>query len=338
MRWNQMNSVFPIILLCLLSAASWGKQNRCSQVEIADMNWNSATFIAHVDQFILEHGYGCHARLVPATTQVTGLSILQTGKPDIIPEFWGNSMREAVKDAITQKALTDAGTPFAEGATEGFWIPSYMAETTPEIANITGLIKNASLFSQNNKADPVPFYGCPKGWNCQISSRNLFIALQLGQANFKYVTPSSSAELAASLQRAYEAKAPWFGYYWSPTALFGKYKMTQVDFGTGVDKEEFERCISKDGCTNPTITMYPTPLVQTLVTADFSKREPKAYKYLSTRGWSDKQMNEMLAWMSENQADGDAAMLHFLKNYQAIWVKWVDGNAVRSVRKALEEL
>ena len=24
---------------------------------------------------------------------------------------------------------------------------------------------------------------------------------------------------------------PWFGYYWGPTAVLGKYKMTKVDIG-----------------------------------------------------------------------------------------------------------
>ena len=33
----------------------------CGDVTIADMNWNSASLMANVDRFILEHGYGCDA-------------------------------------------------------------------------------------------------------------------------------------------------------------------------------------------------------------------------------------------------------------------------------------
>ena len=167
---------------------------------------------------------------------------------------------------------------------------------------------------------------------------NLFKALKLEQANFEYITPRSGAELEASLAQAYENKAPWFGYYWSPTAPMARFPMTQVNFQTGVDVDEFERCTSKADCTDPKVTMYPTPLVQTLVTAGFARDYPAATKYLSRRSWSDEQVIALLAWMENNQADGDAAMEHFLKNYQKVWMKWVNRNAVKSIKKALNKL
>ncbi len=34
----------------------------CGKVTIADMNWDSATFVANVDSFILQHGFGCEIR------------------------------------------------------------------------------------------------------------------------------------------------------------------------------------------------------------------------------------------------------------------------------------
>ena len=41
----------------------------------------------------------------------------------------------------------------------------------------------------------------------------------------------SGDTLAASLASAYEKKEPWFGYYWAPTALLGKYDMVPVELG-----------------------------------------------------------------------------------------------------------
>ena len=68
----------------------------CGRVTIAAMNWSSATFIAHVDRFILEHGYGCDAQLVVGDTMPTGTSMIEKGEPDIAPELWTNGIREAL--------------------------------------------------------------------------------------------------------------------------------------------------------------------------------------------------------------------------------------------------
>ncbi len=78
-------------ILCSLIVYSYSvaasSDTTCGDVTIADMNWNSATLMAHVDQFILEHGYGCDTSLVPGDTMPTGVSMTEKGQPDIAPEF-----------------------------------------------------------------------------------------------------------------------------------------------------------------------------------------------------------------------------------------------------------
>ena len=56
----QMALVLSLILFTIQAQAA-----SCGKVTIADMNWNSATLIANVDRFILKHGYGCDAELIP---------------------------------------------------------------------------------------------------------------------------------------------------------------------------------------------------------------------------------------------------------------------------------
>ncbi|WP_281645650.1 glycine betaine ABC transporter substrate-binding protein [Parendozoicomonas sp. Alg238-R29] len=337
---NSLTKLFRTGLFSFFTSISFygTAQAECGAVDIADMNWESATFIAHVDQFILENAYGCEASLVPANTQTTGASLVNSGKPEVTPEFWSYAMKEDLDKEVEAKKIRYAGTPFADGAIEGFWVPSYMVEANPELTTIKGVLANAHLFMPKDNTKKASFYGCPEGWNCNISSLNLFKALNLQSVNFQFVTPPTGTDLDIALQEAYENKAPWFGYYWSPTAILGRYKMVMVDFETGVDHAEFKQCTLKPDCKNPKVTMFPTPLVQTIITEEFAKRAPKASQYLSRRGWSDSQMNEILAWMEANQADGVAAMEHFLKNYQSTWVKWVDGKAVRDIREALNEL
>ena len=70
-----------LALFACLAGTSPAQAAECGRVTIADMNWSSATFIAHVDRFILEHGYGCDAELVVGDTMPTGTSMIENRLP-----------------------------------------------------------------------------------------------------------------------------------------------------------------------------------------------------------------------------------------------------------------
>ena len=333
-----MKRLFGSLLLLSLGLNQAMAAGDCGRVTIADMNWNSATLIANIDQFILKNGFGCDAELVPGDTMPTGTSMVEKGEPDIAPELWSNSMKEALDKGVAEKRLRIAGKSLSDGGEEGFWVPKYMVDEHHELATIEGVKKNAKLFKHPEDPDKSAFYGCPAGWNCQISSGNLFRALKLGEAGFDLIDPGSGAGLAGSIAKAYERKQPWFGYYWAPTAVLGKYQMVKVDFGSGVDKQHFIDCISQEGCENPHPTMYPPSPVQTVTTYTFADKAPEAFAYLQKRSFKNAQMNKLLAWMEDNQADGNVAMEYFLKNNEDTWRAWLPPEAAKKVKAALDEL
>lgn len=331
-----MKRSFAVASLVLVS--SFAQASDCGKVTIADMNWSSASLIANIDRFILEEGFGCRAELVPGDTMPTSTSMIEKNEPDIAPEMWSNAVKEILDKAVADKRLRYAGHSLSDGGEEGFWIPQYMVEKYPEMTSIDGVVKHAKLFENPEDPSTSAFFGCPAGWNCQISSGNLFNALKLGDAGFELIDPGSGAGLAGSIAKAYERQEPWFGYYWAPTAVLGKYKMVKVDFGSGIDKDEYVNCTSQEACQNPKVTMYPPSIVQTVVTETFAVKSPEAYGYLAKRAFTNNQMNTLLAWIEENQADGDIAMEHFLTNYRDTWEKWVSPEVASKVNSALENL
>ena len=310
----------------------------CGTVTVADMNWNSATFIANLDRFILEHAYGCDAQLVQGDTMPTGTSMVEKGEPDIAPELWSNAFRAAIEAGVAEGRLQVAGRVFSDGGEEGFWVPDYMVAERPELATIAGVIQHAGLFTNPEDPSESLFMGCPSGWNCQISAENLYRALGLEAAGFALGDPGSGGALAGSLAKAYERGEPWFGYYWAPTALLGKYAMVKVDFGSGTDPEAFNACITQADCADPQPTMYPPSMVETLVTADLAERAPQALAYLSARAFGNDFLNGLLAWMEANQADGEIAMVHFLTHHEDLWRPWVADDAASRIKDALAEL
>ncbi|MEZ9266405.1 ABC transporter substrate-binding protein [Vibrio splendidus] len=327
----KLSSVF------LLVAAASGNANagECGSVTIADMNWNSATLIANIDQFILEHGYGCDAELIPGDTMPTGTSMIEKGQPDVAPELWSNSLKDALDKGVQEKRLRYAGKALVNGGEEGFWVPAYLVKQYPEMATIEGVSKNASLFKHPEDPDTSAFYSCPAGWNCQISAGNLFNALELEDSGFTIVDPGSSAGLSGSIAKAYEREEAWFGYYWAPTAVLGKYDMVKVDFGSGVNEQEFLTCTTKEDCDSPKATMYPPSPVHTITTESFASRAPEAYDYFTKRGFTNDKMNSLLAWMEDNQADGEEASLHFLSEFPEVWHPWVSQEVAKKVEAEL---
>lgn len=307
----------------------------CGKVTISDMNWPSASLMANVDRLILKHGYGCDADLVPGDTMPTGTSMIEKGEPDIAPELWSNSFVKALKQGVAEKRLRVAGKSLSDGGEEGFWVPKYMVDKDPSLATIAGIRKNAKLFKHPEDPAKSAFFGCPAGWNCQITSGHLFKALKLADAGFELVDPGSAAGLDGSIAKAYERRQAWFGYYWAPTAILGKYKMVMVDFGVGVDNAHWKACISQNECSNPKPSMYPSALVQTVTTEKFARRAPKAFAYLTKRAFTNADMNALLVWIGDNQADGDTAARYFLKKHEALWTPWVPAGVAAKVKKAL---
>jgi glycine betaine/proline transport system substrate-binding protein len=309
--------------------------NSCGTVTIAEMNWSSASLMANVDQFILQNGYGCDAKLVSGDTMPTSTSMIEKGEPDIAPELWSNGLREPLDKGVAEGRLKYASDSLSDGGEEGLWVPQYMVDEDPSLATLEGIKAKADLFKHPEDPDASMLMGCPAGWNCHITVKNLFKALELEEAGFKLVDPGSGAALAGAIAKAYERKEPWFGYYWSPTAVLGKYQMTKVDFGSGVDKEHYDNCITQEDCADPKPTMWPPSAAQAVTTASFAERAPEAFAYISKRSYTNAKMNKLLAWMEENQADGATAAAYFLETDEATWSAWVAPEVAERVKAAL---
>lgn len=307
----------------------------CGKVTIADMNWASAEMIAYVDKFILENGYGCEAELVPGDTMPTGTSMIEKGEPDIAPEMWINALRDVFDAAVAEGKLEYVGRSLADGGEEGFWVPKYMVDKNPSLAKISGVRDLAKLFPHPEDDSRSAFYGCPSGWNCQITGKNLLKAHKMSEAGFDFIDPGSAAGLDGSLAKAYERGEPWFGYYWAPTSFLGKYEMVKVDFEVPHNKEEWDACTVVDGCANPQPNAWSVSEVFTMVVTGFEERSPEAYAYVKNRNFKNSFMNKFLKWMDEEQAGGEEAAEHFLTEFEEMWTPWVSAEVAAKVKAAL---
>lgn len=70
----------------------------------------------------------------------------------------------------------------------------------------------------------------------------------------------------------------------------------------------------------------------------FAKRSLEIVKYIEQRSFKNAEMSKFLAWMEENQADGDYAMEHFFLENEAKWSAWLPASVAKKVKKAIDEL
>ena len=307
----------------------------CGDVSIAEMNWASAGVAAHVDKMILESGYGCSVSLVTGDTMPTFTSMNEKGQPDMAPELWVNAVRVPLDAAIKEGRLIEAAKILSDGGVEGWWIPKFLSDAHPDIKTVQDALKHPELFPAPEDATKAAVINCPSGWNCQVSSANLYKALGAEKAGFELVDSGSAAGLDGSISNAFAKKTGWLGYYWAPTAVLGKYEMTKLSFGVENNKADWDTCTAIPDCPNPKVNAYPVSDVYTVVTKAFSEKAGVAMDYIKVRKWDNGTVNKVLAWMDSNQGTNEDAAKYFLKTYPDMWTKWVAPDVAEKVKASL---
>ena len=310
----------------------------CGSLTMAEMNWASAELMAHVDKIILEKGYGCDVELVAGATMPTFTSMNEKGQPDVAAELWANAVRDPLKKAVDEGRLHIASPAPITGLGEGWWIPPHTAKKHPELKTALDIMKRPELFPHKEDPTKGAFVGCPAGWGCQLANANLFRAFEMEKKGWVLVDPGSAAGLDGSMAKAVERGENWFGYYWSPTSMIGKYKMVPVDFGVPfAGSENWDGCIVKpeQECANPMPSAWTKSVVNTVITDRFKKAGGTAAHYLSQRVYPGAIMNGMLVYMADNQAGGDDAAIEFLQKHEDVWTNWVSSDVASKVKASL---
>jgi len=242
----------------------------CGEVSITEMDWASSAVVTAVATFLMEQGYGCDVQKVPSSTVPALTSLAETGEPDILTEVWANST-PAYGGLLEEGKLVEVADVLSDGGVEAWWIPAYLAESNPELTTWEGIMANPELVGGK-------FHDCPSGWACDIINNNNLIALEAEAGGLERFQHGSGETLQTSIAAAYDEKAPWFGYYWAPTAVLGKYPMVQV---TVADyNEEAHTCNGDVDCATPAVSAYPSSKVVTAVSGPFAEREPEIVELL----------------------------------------------------------
>ena len=214
-----------------------GAQAACGKVTIADMNWPSATLMAHVDAMILKYGYGCDAELITGDTMPTGTSMIEKGEPDIAPELWTNSFAEALQKGIDEKRLRIAGKSLSDG---GGRASGYRNTWSTKCRNSrpSPASSRETLSASKTLRSPASSAGPPVG-TANLSG-HLFSALQLATQDLWSTQAPPRASTDA--RKAYERKQLVRLLLGKPPSSANTRWLNR--FGSGID-DSFKDCIRR---------------------------------------------------------------------------------------------
>lgn len=301
-------------------------QAACGEVTISEMNWASSQLVTSVSKFLLEQGYGCSVQTVPTSTVPAVTSVAETGKPDIVTELWLNSVPLYSKLEEQGKIVT-ATKVLSDGGQDAWWIPKYLVDKHPELKTIEGVLANPELVGGR-------FHNAPDGWGMRIKNDNLIKAFDFAGSKMKVFNHGSGETLAASIASSYNAQEPWFGYYWAPTSVLGKYEMVAVDMGDY--SEEAHACVSSKECASPQKTSLPVAPVVTAVTTDLAKRSPEVLELMKNVTFTNQEMGKLLAWQEANKASSEETAVHFITTQQDTWSQWINADARENLAALLK--
>lgn len=304
--------------MLMTSVSTTSAEAACGEVTITEMNWASSAVVTAVSKFIMEQGYGCSVTKVPSATLPAVTSVAETGKPDIVTELWINSA-PVYKELEAEGKVVKLADVLSDGGVEAWFVPDYLIEKHPELATLEGILANPELVGGK-------FHNCPVGWGCRVINDNNITARGMRDVKgFEIFDHGSGETMATSIAAAYADKAPWFGYYWAPTSVLGKYPMTAVDIGPHV--ADAHTCNIKDDCASPAASAYPPSEVITFTTTAFKESNPDIAALMSNVSFTNAQMGEVLAWQEDNKASADEAAVYFLNKYKDAWSGWINDEA-----------
>lgn len=306
----------------------------CGEITLASFSWQSSEAMTYVDQLILSKGYECTVDVVAGDTVPTITSLIEKGQPDVVPEATPSLLGEVYTNGVSEGRVSQIGTAISDGQVSGWYIPQYIADAHPEIKSVADAVAHPELFPAPEDASKAGVIQGPQGWGDTVVTAQLYKALDLDSKGFTLVPSGSAAALDGAIAKAYERQQGFIAAYWAPTSLLVKYPMVRL---TGDhDPAEWARCTSIQDCPDPKVNYWKEAEMVTLASSKFAaSADPAVMTYFGTRSWTQAEVSAVMAWMTENQANGADGAKWFLENMQDVWTKWVPADVAEKIKSAL---
>ena len=232
----------------------------------------------------------------------------QTGEVDVILENWGHPDLE--KTYITDKKLAQDDGPNGVTGIIGWYVPGWMIDKYPDMADWHNLNKYADLFKTSESGDKGQFLGSDPTFvqydEALIANLNL---------NFKDVFSGSEAATITAFQQADKNKTPLIGYFYDPQWLLNEIKLVQIHlppYVSGCDAD-----LKKVACD------YPPYILNKIVRTKFATDGGNAATFIKNFKWANADQNAVADAITNKNMTPEAAAKQWIDANPAKWQAWI---------------
>ncbi len=231
-----------------------------------------------------------------------------TGEVDVILENWGHPDLE--KHYITDtKLATDAGPNGVTGII-GWYVPGWMIDKYPDLADWHNLNKYADMFKTSESGDKGQFLGSDP----TFVQYDEALITNLG-LNYKDVFSGSEAATIKAFQAADKNQTPLIGYFYDPQWLLNEIKLVQIKlppYTPGCDKD-----LKKVACD------YPPYTLNKIVRTKWLDSAGAAGTFIKNFTWGNKDQNEVADLITNKKMSDEDAAKQWIDEHPDVWQAWM---------------
>ncbi|MFO7942144.1 MAG: glycine betaine ABC transporter substrate-binding protein [Bacillota bacterium] len=355
--WKTKFRHMPLIMITISLAVVIVAVMGCAQalqedegkdpIIFSDRQWESVWAANEIAQFIIEEGYEHPTETETVSSEAFQIG-MEKGDVDVDMELWRMNLPEWYDEATEEGFLIDVG-PIYERSVQAWYVPRYVVEgdeergiepMAPDLETVEDLKDYADLFEDPDDPDRGRFINGISGWEVtEVNSVKMEI-YGLDE-HYNIVEPGSASALDSAIASAFEAGEPLFFYYWEPTWLLGKYDVVRIEepeYDPDVRKQldlivEGELSVDEvdEACA------FIETDIRTGVHSSLQDRAPGVFEFLEEMEIGTDPINQVLAYMQDEEADPEEAAMWYFENFEEDWRSWLPTDVEENVEDALSE-
>ena len=284
---------------------------QCGTVTLAMNPWVGYEANAAVISYLARTQLGCKV-VTKNAVETESWKQLAAGQVDAILENWGHDdLKKRYIDK--EKVAVEAGLTGNKGVI-GWYVPPWMKEKYPDIADWKNLDKYAAVFKTEKSGDAGQLLDGDPSY--VTNDKALVANLKL---KFRVIYAGSEDALIAAFRDAEQNHKPLLGYFYSPQWLLSEIPLVHVAlpaYTPGCDAD-------------------PAAVKCDYQPFDLDKIQNKRFAYSGSPAaeliqrfyWTTADQNQVARDITENKLTPDAAAKKWVDAHPSVWKKWLPSTA-----------
>ncbi len=278
----------------------------CGDWAVAMHAWVGYTASAQVLSDVAREALGCNIEQTQLEEAGVTYDAMEAGSIDVIIEDWGGGRWQ---EWVDRGAIQEAGTNGNVGLI-GMYVPQWMCDENPDIADGTKLNDYAELFVTPESGGKGAWYEGPPGYT--TIGEKIINAYDL---NYQVINTGSEAALIEMFTQAAENKEPGLGYFYEPQNFLAQVELCRINF----PDNDWTDAAEASGLTD-----YPeTPLVKLATTSLIESGSPFA-TLVQNFSWTNADQNQVAAAIEGGATPEQAAADWIAANKETV-NSWLEG-------------